>query len=260
MRFSIVTVTYNNLAGLQKTRESIRTQTFRDFEWIVVDGGSSDGTRDMLTAWQNETAVMVSEKDRGPYDGMNKGLVFARGEYVLFINAGDALAAPDVLAQLDGAIALHPADFIFGDSLEEQADGNAYYKKARSPFFRWWGMFTHHQAMVYRRDFLHALLPAYDLRFKVGADLDLTWRIFKKTHNTLQVDFAIARCERAGISTRQASEARAEQLLMRQEHGHWFALLNVMIMMAQWSVWELRQRAPGIYKFVRLRRRMSTQN
>jgi putative colanic acid biosynthesis glycosyltransferase len=254
MRFSIITVTYNNLRGLNATRESVRAQTCKDFEWIVMDGGSTDGTQDAMQAWQHEIAAAVSERDKGPYDAMNKGLALARGEYVLFINAGDALAGPDVLAQLDAAIALNAADFVFGDSLEEQIDGKTYYKKSRRPIFRWWGMFTHHQAMAYRREFLNTLLPAYDLRYKVGADLDLTWRIFKKTKRVLQVDFAIARCERAGISTAQASGAREEQLLMRHEHAKCFALLNVGIMLAQSAVWALRQRAPGLYKAFRLRR------
>jgi len=254
MRFSIITVTYNNLAGLQTTRASMRAQLCHDFEWIVMDGGSTDGTRDALAAWQHEIAACVSERDNGPYDAMNKGLALARGEYVLFINAGDALAGPDVLAQLDAAIALHPADFIYGDSIEEQLGGQAYYKKSRQPVFRWWGMFTHHQAMLYRREFLNTLLPAYDLHYKVGADLDLTWRIFKKTKNVCQVDFPIARCAPAGISTAHAGEARQEQLLMRHEHAKCFALLNVMIMLAQSTVWTLRQKMPGLYRMFRLRR------
>jgi len=257
-RFSIVTVTFNNLDGLKRTRETVRAQSFRDFEWLVIDGGSADDTREAMQLWQAEIRCGVSTPDQGPYDAMNKGLGLAQGEYALFINAGDALAAPDVLQKLDWAIgnkvgAVAP-DFIYGDSLEEQADGGNYYKAARHHSWRWWGMFTHHQAMVYRTKFLKILSPAYDLRFRVGADLDLAWRILKQTKKVLRVNFAIARCARAGISTLHAAHARGEQITMRHEHSHIPALLNVGIMLAQKFIWNLRQKSPQLYKLYRLRR------
>lgn len=254
MRFSIITVTYQNLSGLIATRASLAAQAFSDFEWIVVDGGSVDGTRDALAQWQADIAAVVSEKDKGPYDAMNKGAALARGKYLLFINAGDALAAADVLAKLDKAIGDKQPDFVYGDSLEEQINGTAHYKKSRAPIFRWWGMFTHHQSMVYRRDFLRAFYPLYDLRFRVGADLDLTWRIFKHTRKTQRVHFAISRCAPAGISATHAKEGRLEQLTMRQEHARCPALVNALIMLGQKTVWELRQNAPWLYRFFRLRR------
>ena len=189
MRFSIVTVTFNDLAGLRVTRASVRAQTFRDFEWLVMDGGSTDGTPDALREWQSEIRAAVSAPDKGPYDAMNKGLALACGEYVLFINAGDALAAPDTLQNLHDAIGADAPDFIYGDSLEEQRSGVVFYKKARPHHCRWWGMFTHHQAMAYRTAFLKTVSPAYDLRWRVGADLDLTWRILNRTKNIMRVHF-----------------------------------------------------------------------
>lgn len=95
--FSIITVTLNNLPGLRKTRDSVTAQQFQDFEWLVVDGGSSDGSVEFL---QDCTANFTSAPDKGPFDAMNKGLERARGQYLLFLNAGDTLAAPDVLRQI----------------------------------------------------------------------------------------------------------------------------------------------------------------
>lgn len=255
MQFSIITVTYQNFAGLQRTRESVMAQTHRDFEWLVVDGGSEDGTREVLQEWQSEIAAMVSEPDKGPYDAMNKGAALARGDYLLFINAGDALAGPDALAQLSKFIASKPGvDFVYADSLEEQSGGNAFEKKARAPMFRWWGMFTHHQSMAYRREFLVQFKPPYDLRFRVGADLDLTWRIFRKTKKILYAPFPLSRCAPAGISASHAAEGRLEQLTMRSEHAGCPAIINGLILLLQKMVWTLRGRFPELYRAVRLRR------
>lgn len=258
MQFSIITVTYNNAGGLADTRKTIAAQTCRDFEWIVVDGGSGDQTRNLLQEWQSEIAAMVSEKDNGPYDAMNKGVRLARGKYLLFINAGDGLAAPDTLEKLSAVIAQMPVDFIFGDSVEAQTNGRVFYKKSRSHRRVWWGMFTHHQSMAYAREFLQQFDPVYDEGFRVGADLDLTWRILKKTKNIKKVNFPIGRFAPAGISANHATEGRMEQLTMRQRYMHCPAIINVMIMLGQQMMWQLRRMMPGLYETFRLNKALSS--
>ncbi len=258
MQFSIITITYNNLAGLEATRASLQAQTCRDFEWIVVDGGSTDGTLNALQNWQHEISAMVSERDDGPYDAMNKGIDLARGEYVLFINSGDAIAGPDVLTRLAQLTEQKKYDFIYGDSIEAQTNGTQFYKKSRSHHFVWWGMFTHHQAMAYRTEFLRTFNPVYDLMFYVGADLDLTWRILKKTRKIKKADFAIGSFAPAGISAKHAEAGRMEQLTMRQRYMHCPALINVMIMLGQKFVWGLRQKSPQLYQAFRLKSAVSS--
>lgn len=258
MQFSIITVSYNNLAGLEATRDSLRAQTCRDFEWIIVDGGSTDGTQEALQRWQHETAAVISERDAGPYDAMNKGLDLARGEYVLFINSGDALAGADALRQLSEVTARKSYDFIYGDSIEQQSGGGEFYKKSRSHHFVWWGMFTHHQAMAYRTEFLRGFNPAYDLGFLVGADLDLTWRILKKSRKIKKVNFAIGRFAPAGISAQHARAGRMEQLTMRQRYMRCPALINVLIMLGQQCAWGLRQKNPKLYQLFRLKSAVSS--
>ena len=98
MRLSIITINYNNSAGLQKTIDSVVSQSFRDFEWIVIDGGSTDGSRELLEQYGEHISYWVSEPDKGIYNAMNKGVKVAKGEYLLFLNSGDCLCDVDVIA------------------------------------------------------------------------------------------------------------------------------------------------------------------
>ena len=250
MRFSIITVTRNNLAGLRTTHASIAAQTFHDFEWIVVDAASTDGTAQQMQEWNN-AAYFISEPDSGPYDAMNKGAAVAGGEYLIFMNAGDSLAAPDTLARINSAAG---ADFIYGDSLEQQQSGQVFYKKARHHSIRWWGMFTHHQAMIFRRHALAPLSLLYNfMRFPVGADMDLVWRLLRLRPSVQKLDFAICHFAAAGMSAARAAEGRGEQMIMRKEYMRFCpALVNALILLGQKTVWAIKQRRPEFYEGLRL--------
>ena len=89
MKLSIITVNLNNLEGLKKTYESVVCQTFTDYEWLVIDGGSTDGSREFIEEHQDKFAYWCSEPDKGIYNAMNKGIVRAKGEYLNFMNSGD---------------------------------------------------------------------------------------------------------------------------------------------------------------------------
>ena len=101
--FSIITVCYNEAAHIRETLESIVSQTCKDYEWIVVDGGSTDGTKDILEQYADHFAWWCSEPDKGIYNGMNKGVAHATGEYVIFMNGGDIFHDSEVLAAISQA-------------------------------------------------------------------------------------------------------------------------------------------------------------
>lgn len=127
--FSIITVTLNNIAGLKETHRSLKLQTFRDFEWIVMDGGSNDASADYL---KTTDAQWHSEKDEGLYDAMNEGIARAKGDYLLFLNAGDMFADAGILEEIAKHAEKKP-DFIYGDALETQGGTNPPFYKS---FFR----------------------------------------------------------------------------------------------------------------------------
>ena len=100
MKFSIITINYNNCNGLQRTLDSVVSQTCKNFEWIVIDGGSSDGSRELIEQFQQEMTYWCSERDKGIYNAMNKGVEKATGDYCLFLNSGDNFCDSNVIKRL----------------------------------------------------------------------------------------------------------------------------------------------------------------
>lgn len=116
MKLSIITICYNNIEGLKQTFESISSQTARsEFEYIVVDGASKDGTADFLKENDSKINKWVSEPDKGIYNAMNKGVGFASGDYILFLNSGDCLHSPDAIEKVLPKLA--EKDFVIGKVL-----------------------------------------------------------------------------------------------------------------------------------------------
>lgn len=254
MFFSIITVTRDNLAGLQGTQESLQSQTCRDFEWIVIDGASLDGTVEFL---KTAAEQWISEPDHGIYDAMNKGINRAASEYLLFLNAGDRLAAPDTLEKIAAALpqTRHPGasrdlvnsreenalpDFIYGDSREGQ-----FYKPARGHTRIAQGMFTHHQAMLYRRAAIGGL--RYDLYYKIAADYDFTARFLKSARGILYLQFPLCIFEPGGVSQQKASLGRREQFNIRKKLQLISVPLNIAFYIIQSLLWRLRKLNPGFY-------------
>lgn len=120
MKLSVITINFNNAAGLQKTMQSVTSQTFNDYEYIVIDGGSTDESVDVIKKYESGLTYWVSEKDKGIWNAMNKGIAVAKGDYCIFMNSGDYLVAPDILqkasAYLSGKEIIYgDVYFIFGD-------------------------------------------------------------------------------------------------------------------------------------------------
>ncbi len=126
MRYSIITINYNNRDGLRKTIESVVNQSCRDIEYIVIDGGSTDGSVEVIEEYAGKIDYWVSERDKGIYNAMNKGLAQAHGEYLNFMNSGDCFHDNDVLINLPQDA---DEDIIFGKAL--RSDGNIWSPAGR---------------------------------------------------------------------------------------------------------------------------------
>ena len=124
MKLSIITVNLNNKKGFQKTCDSIISQCFEDFEWIVIDGGSTDGSKELIEKYQNHITYWVSEPDKGIYNAMNKGIKVAKGEYLQFLNSGDYFVSQRTLSQFFSINA--DKDILYGNILNP-TNKKAYY-------------------------------------------------------------------------------------------------------------------------------------
>lgn len=125
---SIITINYNDAIGLEKTIKSVISQSFHDFEYIIIDGGSLDESKKVIEQYQTKLNYWVSEKDNGIYNAMNKGIIKAQGKYCLFLNSGDYLADKDVLLNVSSQ--LDNIDIVYGDMI---IDRNQKLEYAKSP-------------------------------------------------------------------------------------------------------------------------------
>lgn len=177
---SIITITYNAADTLGVTMNSVLEQDFRDFEHLIIDGASTDDT--LKVARTNPEARIISEPDNGLYDAMNKGLHAAKGQYVIFLNAGDAFRNSGVLRRY-ATEAAKGHDIIFADTMIVDKDGHdigaRHYSApallTAASFNR--GMLVCHQAFMVRRN----IAPDYNLQFRFSADYDWTIRCIKAT-------------------------------------------------------------------------------
>jgi len=193
--FSVITPTYNSGPKLETTWASLLAQDFGDFEYLVIDGASTDGTRERLASGLGDPrGRSVSEPDRGIYDAMNKGIALARGRYLLFLGAGDRLL-PGVLGRVSGLLPRDDSSLVYGDVIWE---GRVY--DGEFDRIRLCDRNICHQAIFYGRD-VFKLVGGYDLRYPLLADWALNIRCFGSPRVACRyVPVTVAKYEAGGAS------------------------------------------------------------
>ena len=213
---SIITICRNDVHGLKSTFASIIKQTCNLFEWIVVDGNSSDDTVAWLTENHLLRGVWISEPDNGIYDAMQKGLNKSTGEYVIYLNSGDALAGEQVIEKIYNSIKDQRPSLIYGDAWDISLTGKRMFRPARNSCHVGRGMFTHHQAMFFKRDSLLDF-PGFN-SFKLSGDYAMVcWSITKKD-GALRVPFPICNFLIGGAHEIYRLKAMREDFNIRIEY------------------------------------------
>ena len=224
MKLSIITINYNNAEGLRKTMESVFSQTCREFEYIIVDGASSDGSVDVIraSALQAESLTFTwnSEPDHGIYEAMNKGLKIAQGEYVLMLNSGDYLVDERVIERIMPE--LHTEDMIQGNLIEDLPDKrirNRGYGRSDISFLDALGGYFLHQAMFIKLNTMKQY-GYYDESYKKNADTYFFIQALAFGNATFRyVDIDIANFDMHGIT--HSKDPKWDQIA-KQENARWY--------------------------------------
>lgn len=210
-KISIITIVYNNVRDIRYTLESVAKQDYSNIEYIIVDGLSSDGTLAIIEEYKAHIQVLISEKDNGIYDAMNKGLHAATGDYVLFLNSGDELFATDTLTKVFNSAS--DADIYYGETklVNEDRQIIGDRRHACPEHFDWtsfkYGMNVCHQAIYVKRD----IAEPYDLQYKLSSDIDWVIRAAKKAKKIVNVRGYVAKYLVGGMSQQRHKQSLKER-------------------------------------------------
>ena len=216
---SIITVCYNAQNEIAATLKSVKEQTFKGYEYIIVDGASKDNTLKVIAESGVAPTLLISEKDKGIYDAMNKGLALAKGDYLMFLNAGDSLYSPNTLQQI-ADVAKNNPDVIYGDTAIVDTDRNYLRPRrlrppkhlTRNSFKN--GMLVCHQAFLPKRE----LAMPYDMQYRFSADFDWCVKILAKATTYVQIEGYIVNYLEEGATTRNHVKSLKERFRIMCKH------------------------------------------
>ncbi len=233
MKLSIITITYNNFAGLQKTAASVLAQTATDFEWVIIDGDSTDGTKAYLdtlradarrgTSRRLAALQIVSEPDMGIYNAMNKGIRMAQGEYIQILNAGDCLAASDVTKRMLSQLSRHAqkkmVDILYGNMLKVDPTGRVIGKSGEvGRSLRQYYSATLNHDCAYIRRALFDVYGFYDESLRIVSDWKWYLQAIGMGHvDPIYVDIDVTLFDSAGISETHLDLRQAERRQVLEE-------------------------------------------
>lgn len=209
---SIITVVYNGIATIDKTIQSVASQTYKNIEYIVVDGASKDGTQEVIKKYSHVVTNWISEPDKGLYDAMNKGLNMARGKYVCFLNSGDTFYEDKTLENIFSQFQELP-DVIYGETMIVDAHGKEIgTRRLKAPEKLTWksfqdGMLVCHQSIFVKR----TLAEPYNLEYRIAADFEWVLKALKKAQTIHNSHLYIARFLDGGINKKNIRKGLAER-------------------------------------------------
>lgn len=235
---SVITITYNAEQWLEKTMLSVLAQTSTDYEYILVDGASTDGTMDIVRRLEPrfEGRLHVqSEPDKGLYDAMNKGIARAKGDFLWFVNAGDEIYDPHTLAHIVEN-ATKEVDIVYGKVAVIDETGtkvSEHHKKTptmltKSSLLN--GLVVSHQAILVRR----SIAVPYDTQYRISADYDWVIKAVEQSRKNVYLNEYLAKFLTAGVSSKQRKRSWKERFIIMLRHfgvcktlwAHFLIILN----------------------------------
>lgn len=190
-KISVITAVWNDAEHIEKTIQSVLSQTFPDIEYIIIDGGSNDGTVDVIEKYADKIAYWVSESDKGVYDAMNKGIAASTGDFVIFMNSGDTFHSMDAIEKMISD-SESSNSLIYGNVSVKYWDGVVVEKPHEffKTFMKFKGVGICHQTVFFPGEIIRKM--KYDLSYRIASDYDLMYRMWKNGINFVYRDVVVA--------------------------------------------------------------------
>ncbi len=246
---SIITINYNNVEGLKKTISSVVSQTFSDFEFIVIDGDSIDGSAEVVERNKDNFRYCVSEKDTGVYNAMNKGIKASKGDYLLFLNSGDIFTSETAIADFTA----HPkfkGDIIYGDYKFEK--GEKIYPDHLTPFF-FMKTSLPHQSTIFKRKVFEEM-GCYDERYNIVADRAFYLSCFLSGKFHFQhIKYLLTIFDLKGLSNNpvhKKNKQQEDEQMFKELYGLYYEDFKNVIQLQQQLKQANRKTIPGLIKRV----------
>jgi glycosyltransferase involved in cell wall biosynthesis len=199
MKLSIITINYNNLKGLQKTMQSVFDQTWKEFEYIIIDGGSPDGSKELIEQNSEKITYWISEPDNGIYHAMNKGTIKAKGEYCLYLNSGDSLSDKTILENTHNL--LNNYDIIYGNQYIIRNNELVQEYIPENIFFELLFTSIPHASTFIKKTCMENS-GLYDEKYKIVSDWKFFLESFFRKHYTFyHIDYFLSSFDIEGISS-----------------------------------------------------------
>lgn len=231
-KISIITVVYNSRPLIERTIKSVISQSYLNIEYIIMDGGSDDGTLELAEKYQPQIAMIFSGKDNGIYDAMNKSLKHATGDYVLFLNAGDELFNSETLSKI--VATSENADVYYGNTSIVNEHGKILGDRRLSPpaELTWrslkYGMCVSHQSFIAKR----LLCDYFNLDYSIAADIDWVINVLKQSDKIINTNLYVSKFLTGGKSQRNKLAAWIERFkIMTKHYGFFSTILNHIYIM-----------------------------
>ena len=241
MKYSIITVNYNDAHGLKETIDSVISQTCHDYEYIIIDGGSTDGTCGIIKSYSEHISYTVSEPDKGIYDAWNKGVKMAKGKWIAFIGADDVLLPNAIKAYNDAILKTKDIDeYDYICAHNEYVDLNGRILKILGEEPKWSVMKKEmapaHVASLHSKKNLFDTIGDYDYEnFHICADYELLMRKKDKL-KYLMLPFHIARMKVGGMSF--STKAIKESYRIRKYHHSLPIVINELQLLRDWFAYK----------------------
>jgi len=242
-KLSVITVVFNNVKDIERTILSVINQTYDNIEYIIVDGGSTDGTVDIINKYQHSISKWISEPDNGIYNAMNKGLKMASGDYVLYMNSGDEIYDFNTVKTV---FATEPnADIYYGETkmFNENWESLGTRRHQVPESFTWksfkYGMSISHQAIYIKK----AITEPYDEYYKLSSDIDWIIKSAQKAKKIVNTHQYVAKYLIGGMSKKRHCESLKERFEIFTEYYGFIAnLFHHVVIAAKLGLYYLKNR------------------